>query len=278
MGPPQMKSHVHAVLAVLSLNSILDAQNQRPQTQQSQEATQQQASTGAKKHGVNELDRLKGRSCFDVQPGELLGDLVPMGEVTREERRRYEDTWKTALAPAAYPQSPESVEWCKYLWSKVEWAPMPKNAKQSVPPGYDLIYASWTTNDAKFFAMGDSFGCSLTVNFELRGDEMLSIKVPTLLEHPQANVVVVDQLDKPHLFNILTSLFRFPWESGDAFVVEWSPNARPDPRARLKICPANRCKEYVNQQWYQEVFFTFEQGDPQKFTISVNGLRTQAGE
>ncbi len=210
--------------------SILFPLSLRAQTPNPELENQQRASRDARPkhrytHSLSEQSRRE--SCFDVPPGELFGGIVPIGAVDEVEKESQQVLWKLALAPSALPSRDSRVEWCKTLWSAVDWQDAQARTKEPSPPRNwpDSIFARWRANGTTLIVSGMSWKEIVVVGVTVVPLEAVRLKMEYPRPSDDPRVLSDREIDKLRLLEIMSSTLQTPWAGIDQVDVRWSPSA-----------------------------------------------------
>ncbi|MCC7293933.1 MAG: hypothetical protein IT449_17880 [Phycisphaerales bacterium] len=225
-----------------------------------------------------ELTRL---SPFDTKVGQRIRGVVPVEDVASELREDVRRLWERLLSPKYFPEPDQQVEWRAVLWSQVNWEPPRPHSKDPTPPRMNDYLARWTACDTVVVAAcvqrenGPLDGLRITIT--LKGDERIQCQYPTATDavnqkfdrRRNSGRVPVKDIDKQRLLNVLTRVFRFPWETKADFIVTWDPS--PTSGGDLHIESSRIHEEGADRQWFDEVGLDLEDaGDAQTLSISAS--------
>ena len=211
-------------------------------------------------------------SPFDTEVGGVMGGIVPIVDVAGAERTKLRGLWERIVAPDFNPEENTGIEWRKLRWSEVRWQARDGRHKNPSPPRIEGYAARWFIDESPFVVDGwwrpNNLGW-VRITISLAGNDQLRCKYPRLEDlAPQGPFrIVVNEIDKTRLLAILTTVFRFPWETVDDFVVTWSPS--PTSAGHLRIESSRPRQRGDSVDWFDEVPLHIESVDPQKVSITV---------
>lgn len=219
--------------------------------------------------------QLRRMSPFDVAVGDVMGDVVPIGDVGGETRVGLRALWERVIAPEFLPHGDGEIEWRKTRWSEVRWEERRGKNKIPTPPSMDSDRARGLI-DGSPVVVGGSLGPNgsgwISTTISLSGDDRLYCGHSRLPGSADQDLgpVIANNCDKSRLLAILTTVFRFPWKTTDDFEVLWRPRASAMPPLCLRIESTRRRQPGQPKDWFDEVSLANHPGDPQKLSIGVS--------
>lgn len=227
-------------------------------------------------------------SPFDKKAGERMGGVVLVGDVDAGRREEVRRLWERLLNSEYFPKPDQQVEWRAVLWSQVNWELPRPHSKDPTPPRANVCFARWSSHGTSVMAVGfegeDGLRDRLRVTITLKGDNEIHYRCPTLEDAENQKLdgrrnswrVPVKDIDKQRLLNVLTTVFRFPWQTKADFLVTWAPS--PVGKGDLLIESSRIPASDVEQQWFDEAGLDLaDTGDGQALSISVSRLSRAAG-